>query len=279
MRDRLNLPIEYDERRYGYFYSAPVDAFPTLQITEGELLALVVAEKALQQYRGTPFERRLMNAFRKLERSLPDTVSLNLADWNRAISFRTTAEPTEDLAVIDELVRAASGARTLLIAYRKPGGRPPEERVVDPYHVGNVNGDWYLFAHDHLRKDIRTFAAARIASAAPTGDRFKRPASFDLERHLRDSFGVHSRSGDYEVVLRFDAAAADYIREKRWHPSQSLVEAPGGGLEMRLRLGSLVEVRRWILGWAGSVRVVEPPELAAGIREDAAALLAMNPAP
>jgi proteasome accessory factor B len=34
-----------------------VDAFPTLTITEGELFALLVAEKALQQYRGTPYEK------------------------------------------------------------------------------------------------------------------------------------------------------------------------------------------------------------------------------
>ena len=56
MRDRLELPIEYDGSRFGYFYTEAVKAFPTLQITEGEIFALVVAEKALQQYRGTSFE-------------------------------------------------------------------------------------------------------------------------------------------------------------------------------------------------------------------------------
>jgi len=51
MRDRLNLPVEYDASRNGYFYNGEVNAFPTMQITEGEIFALVVAEKALQQYR------------------------------------------------------------------------------------------------------------------------------------------------------------------------------------------------------------------------------------
>src|SRR5216683_7261991 len=80
MRDRLELPLEYDGSRFGYFYTEQVNAFPTLQITEGELLALVVAEKALQQYRGTSFEKPLLSAIRKMEQSLPDTVSLNLAE-------------------------------------------------------------------------------------------------------------------------------------------------------------------------------------------------------
>ena len=47
MRDRLNLPVEFDPSRNGYFYNGEVSAFPTMQITEGEIFALVVAEKAL----------------------------------------------------------------------------------------------------------------------------------------------------------------------------------------------------------------------------------------
>ena len=57
MRDRLGLPLEWDFDRRGYRYTEEVNAFPTLQITEGELVALIVAEKALQQYRGTSNER------------------------------------------------------------------------------------------------------------------------------------------------------------------------------------------------------------------------------
>ena len=71
MRDRLDLPIEYNPTRYGYYYTQEVSGFPTLQITEGELFAMLVAEKALQQYRGTTFERPLISAFKKIAASLP----------------------------------------------------------------------------------------------------------------------------------------------------------------------------------------------------------------
>src|SRR6266567_2479166 len=99
MRDRLGLPLEYDGRRWGYHYTEEVSSFPTLQITEGELFALLVAEKALQQYRGTTFEKPLVSAFRKMSAALPDTVSLNLEEWDQTISFRTSAEPIMDLEV------------------------------------------------------------------------------------------------------------------------------------------------------------------------------------
>src|SRR5215471_9749748 len=89
MRDRLELPIEYNGSRFGYYYSEKVNAFPTFQITEGELLALVVAEKALQQYRGTNFEKPLLSALKKMSQALPETISLSLSAAEQAISFRT----------------------------------------------------------------------------------------------------------------------------------------------------------------------------------------------
>jgi proteasome accessory factor B len=267
MRDRLQLPVAYDGRRYGYYYTEEVGSFPTLQITEGELVALLVAEKALQQYRGTNFEKPLLSAFRKMEASLPDTVSLNLADWDQTISFRTSVEPILDLAVFDALAKATSNRQQLTITYRKPGSRQTEQRLVDPCHLANINGEWFLFAYDHLRKDIRTFAPGRIQQAVPTGEKFSRPPRFSVEKILRDSFGVVSGQGEFDVVIRFDSYAADYIREKRWHPSQQVKELPDGGLELRLKLSSLGEIQRWILGWGGSAVPVAPPELVQSVRQ------------
>ena len=41
MRDRLELPIEFDPRINAYRYTHPVNAFPTVHVTEGELMALL----------------------------------------------------------------------------------------------------------------------------------------------------------------------------------------------------------------------------------------------
>lgn len=277
MRDRLNLPIAYEERRWGYCYTQEVSAFPSLQITEGELFALLVAEKAVQQYRGTNFERPLLSALKKMSDALPDPVSLHWADWDRTISFRTSAEPILNLGVFDVLAKAAARRQQIDLAYRKPGRREIERRLVDPYHLANINGEWYLFAYDHLRRDLRTFVPARIQSVRPTGHRFVRPRGFSVDRQLRGSFGVHSAEGCFDVVLRFSPAVADYIREKRWHSSQVLKPLRGGRVELRLKLSSLAEIQRWILGWGGEASVVGPPELAAGVRRAAQAILDGSP--
>ena len=157
MRDRLGLPLEFDRARFGYFYTEQVSAFPTVQITEGELFALVVAESALRQYRGTSFEKPLLSAIKKMEQSLPETISLNLGEVERAISFRTRAEPLLDLEIFEHLAKATANRRQLELTYRKPGMQELERRVVDPYHLANINGEWFLFAYDHLRKRYSHF--------------------------------------------------------------------------------------------------------------------------
>lgn len=273
MRDRLELPLAYDGRRHGYHYTEEVSSFPTLQITEGELFALLVAEKALQQYRGTHFEKPLLSAFRKMAASLPDTISFNLADWEQTISFHTRAEPILNLEIFDQLAKATAQRRQLELDYRKPGQRQTQRRVVDPYHLANVNGEWFLFAYDHLRGALRTFVPARIQGARPTGETFVRPRRFSLEKTLRDSFGVHSGQGAHGVVIRFSECAADYIREKRWHPSQQLRELADGGVELRLKLSSLGEIQRWILSWSGHAVALAPPELAASVKQAAESIL------
>ena len=231
------------------------------------MFALLVAEKALQQYRGTNFERPLVSAFKKMAASLPDTVSLNLADWERTISFRTSAEPILNLETFDILSKATAQRQQLQLTYRKPGRRETELRVIDPYHLANINGEWFLFAWCHLRKDIRTFVPARIQAIDRTGQTFARPQKFSLDKRLRDSFGVQSGHGSFDVVIRFNELVADYIREKKWHESQELKELKDGGLELRMKLSSLAEVERWVLGWGGNAQVIQPPELAEKVRQ------------
>jgi predicted DNA-binding transcriptional regulator YafY len=273
MRDRLDLPIQYDDRRFGYFYTDAVRGFPTLQITEGELFALVVAERALQQYRGTNLEKPLLSALRKMELSLPETISLSLTDVEQTISFRTSSEPILDLQIFDALAKATTARRQLEITYRKPGQPQAEPRVVDPYHLANINGEWFLFAYDHLRDDLRTFVPARIKTIRRTGKTFERRRKFSLKERLRGSFGVQSGKGKFDVVIRFQERVADYVREKKWHESQRLRELKGGGVELRLKLTSLAEVGRWVLSWGGDAVVVRPAELAQSVRHAAQRVL------
>ena len=269
MRDRMDLPVEFETAYNGYHYLEEVGQFPTVNITEGELFAMLVAEKAMQQYRGTNFEKPLLSAFRKVTEGLTDTISFNLDDFDSSISFRTSAEPVLNLDVIDALAKAAANNRQLRFNYRKPGASEAEPRVVDPYHLANINGEWFLFAHCHLRDDIRTFTPARIKRMVETGLSFEPPKKFSLEQRLRGSFAIVTGDEDQEIKIRFNELVADYIREKKWHPTQEQRDLDDGGVELTMRLNSLSEVQRWVMTWCGNAQIIHPPELAKSIREAA----------
>ena len=269
MRSSRELPLDWDGSRNGFCYTEEVGSFPTIQISEGELVALFLAEKALQHYRGTSFERPLLSAIKKMTQSMPETISLDLSEAQQAISFSTRAEPILDLEIFDLVARATSQRQQLAIEYRKPGQTKAEERTIDPYHLANINGEWFLFAFDHLRQDMRTFVPTRIRSVKPTGVVFPRPKKFSLESRLRHSFGVHSGKALYDVVIRFDSRVADMIREKKWHDSQKLVDLEDGGVDLSFQLSSFREVERWVLSWGGDALALSPPELVASIRSAA----------
>jgi len=272
MRDRFSLPLEFDASRNGYHYTAPVETFPMLQIDEGELFALLIAEKALHQYRGTAFEKQLSDAFRKIAQSLPETVTMRLSDWDTALDIRTTGAVNVNVQIFDRLLKSVTKGLQLDITYTKPNAEP-EQRIIDPYQFASINSDWYLYAFDHLRQDIRCFAPARIQAAKLTGKKYKRPDSFSLDEHLSGAFGPFAGGDSYDIRIQFNKQAAPFIREKNWHPTQKITELKNGAVELTLKLSHLTDIRRWVLGWGGSAKVIAPKELAQAVQAEARAVL------
>jgi proteasome accessory factor B len=270
MRDRLGLPIDYDPRIQAYSYSQPVNAFPTVQVSEGELLALLVARRALQQYQGTPFHHQLEVAFEKLVGGLKDRISFSPADELRAVSFRNFGLGKADLGVFNALSMAVLRQRAVEFDYRKTGQRETHRRTVCPYHLSHRENLWYLVGLDEERGSLRTFAVPRVTNVDVLARQFVRPETFTPEEFFSSALGVLGGEGRHVVKIRFDAMVAEHIRERVWHNSQSLKEEPDGRVVLTLHLGALPEVERWVLGWGPRAEVLEPVELRARIRDSSA---------
>lgn len=265
MRDRLGLPIEYDATRYTFRYTEKVEAFPLLQVSEGEILALFVAQKVLAQYRGTPFEKTLGSAFQKLTGALKETVSFDLGEWGSDYSFRVTGASAADLEVFRLLARAIVQRQEISFSYHSLKAMKPETRTVHPYHLANIDNAWYLLAHDPQRGQIRTFALPRIRLPQTTGKTFDRPRGFSAAKELKGGFGVFAGTGKYPVKIRFDSFAARLVRERDWHPTQKIREIKGGEIELEMTLGALEEIERWILSWGDHAKVLGPKTLSQSV--------------
>jgi len=88
MRYQLELPIEYDRLRHGFYFDGVVGSFPSVKITEAELIALFIARKAVEQYAGTPYQKPLAAAFSKLSSQLENEIAFNWQELDHAVLFR-----------------------------------------------------------------------------------------------------------------------------------------------------------------------------------------------
>ena len=296
IRDFWKLPLFYDERRYGYYFSEAVGKFPMVPISEGELVSVFVAQKALSQYHGTPFEKPLRSAFQKLVGSLQGEISVAWADLDSAISFRGIETNVGDMEVLRTLGEAVRGRREVEFEYFKleeEGGgaasskaeirRPKPElgdgsegeggegapglwgtgemRRVRPYHLVCIWNQWYLVAYDLMREDIRKFVPARMRDVRLRDARFERPKEFSVDKYLKGSFGVYSGGELMELKVWFSRARAQVVRERKWHASQRIRELGNGEIEYSVRLSSLKEIVPWILGWGEHARAIAPKAL------------------
>jgi predicted DNA-binding transcriptional regulator YafY len=87
LRDE-QAPIEYDARRHGYYYADETFELPTVMLTEGDLLAVLVTERALAAYRNSPYYERLRSVFDRLTSLLPAELREQAAAWMEAAAAR-----------------------------------------------------------------------------------------------------------------------------------------------------------------------------------------------
>jgi predicted DNA-binding transcriptional regulator YafY len=89
------------------------------------------------------------------------------------------------------------------------------------------------------------------------GDRFQYPKDYHPRRFLGEPFGI--RRGEREkVVLRFVPAVAKYVKRRRIHPSQKLIDLPDGSLLLEMTPEGFDQLDSWVLEYRDNVEVLEP---------------------
>jgi len=259
MRDDLNMPIDFDRKMNGWWYTKPTDTLPLINATEGDLFGFMLFQQTLRHYQGTPLYNQLSNTMDKITNQLSDELSVSLEDISKSVAYRDTKIPLLEMKNLQAISNAVTQSQQLKLNYRRPN-KEPEERVVDPYQCANVNGTWYLFGYDHLRKDVRCFKVVRIEQGSErTGKTFKRPDDFNLDDHI--DWGVIRGTKEYDIVVDFIPEVANILREKQFHHSQVITEKKKGGVRVSYRLTDYREFRSWILSFGAAAKVKLPEAL------------------
>ncbi len=278
IREDLDLPLKYDEKKHGYHFTEPVSEFAPMQLSRGELVALFVAEKAVEPLKGTRLHKLVHDSLHKIAEACPEFVSLKWQDLDEAFSMKTNGVLKSSVEVFTTLMDAVLGQREVSFDYPpKKGGTLGRRRVL-PYHVGQLQNGWYLIAHDLDRKDWRTFALQRMSSLEILKTRFTRDPAFNIRDYLGSGFGVWSYGNEverFEVRIRFTGWAARYVAERQWHSSQSItpLKDDGSEIEFHAEVAGLEEITRWVLGHGRHAKVLAPAKLRDAVHAEALAML------
>jgi predicted DNA-binding transcriptional regulator YafY len=123
-----------------------------------------------------------------------------------------------------------------------------------------------------MRQDVRLFAVERILSLTTTDHPYQMPLGFDLDAYVQDALTV-MRGPRTDVELIFDKATAAWVKDRVWHPSQTVKALKNGRLQMKLAVADTRELVGWILSFGSGVKVVKPDSLRRAVEEEARRIL------
>jgi predicted DNA-binding transcriptional regulator YafY len=228
-----------------------------------EASALLVALRMLAELPGLEERSALSRTVAKLEAAAgaAGAVSAQLAvQLDDRGSSRSAAAQIRD---------AIDRGRRLHLSYYVPGRDEATERDVDPMRLLVVEGRTYLEGWCLRAEAVRLFRLDRVLALAV----LDQAASVPAQAQPRDvDQGLFRPSpDDVEVELELSAAGR-WVAE--YYPCEQTDELGDGRLRVGLRTPDTRMVRRLALRLGEDGRVTSPADLAAEVREDAAAALA-----
>jgi predicted DNA-binding transcriptional regulator YafY len=260
-----------DGKRY---WTLEAKAFRRLDVTGftlAELSALYFSRTLVECLAATPFRQDVASAFDKLSAALTpsmrqflDRLPLVFQAKGSALGAEATsgAKAAERIA---RLLDATLNHRRATMKYFSMSSGREKEYLIEPYRLVYSSGGLYVLAFVPDYGELRTFAVERIRGISLLEERFT-PSDLP-EGVFAHSLGVNQGTPEH-VEIAFEPRIAPYIRERRWHPSQTHADRKDGGVVLSLDVCNDWALRSWILGFGPLARVIAPAPLKAQIKDE-----------
>jgi proteasome accessory factor C len=172
-------------------------------------------------------------------------------------------------SVAAQMREALASGRRVHLSYYVPTRDEATERDVDPMRLLVVEGRTYLEGWCRRAEAVRLFRLDRVLAMEVLADPAEVPQ--EAEPHDVDRGLFQPSPGDLRVVIELSPYGR-WVAE--YYPCEEAADMGEGWLRVVLRTPDSEWVRRLALRLGEDGRVVEPADLAADVRKEAAAALA-----
>jgi predicted DNA-binding transcriptional regulator YafY len=260
MINRMNLPIDWNYKEKGWHYTSEVALFPSVLITEEEIISMVIAVNALKSSMFAGIGRHLVMMFDKIVKGLPKEMKAIIEQWEDAVTFHYLGEPKFDPEIFRTMVHAIAKRDQVLMHYATPN-KKSRDRLFDPYGMALVIRQWVCFGHDHKENELRRFIPPRMRKVELNGKKFVRPPGFKTNDQLTDTVGVYNGEKHIYVVLRFAKKIANEPNECHWPRFHKILKNRDGTVDLHLRITHLHDIHEVVMSRGGDIVPLHPPEL------------------
>ena len=259
-----------DGRVFWKLTGQPFKMLAEVGFSLSELCAFYFSRTIFEGLAGAPFAADLKSGFEKLAgvltprmRAFMDKLPTVLAAKDEPKMRRESGAQN---ATASTLVAATLSHRRVKMTYHSFSSGRVKEYLVEPYRLAYGQGGLYLFAFVPAYVQMRTFAIERIKKLSVLEERFS-PVHTLSDKPFAHSLGIHNGKPE-SVEIAFAPAAAPYIREREWHPSQRISERTDGSIVLSLRVCADWALQSWVLSFGPTARVVKPTALAERFLDD-----------
>jgi predicted DNA-binding transcriptional regulator YafY len=261
LREEMRAPLVWNPIERGFEYTKDGFVLPDVEMSEGEILALLVASTTLPVVAETPAEPLLRGLIEKAGRAMTETRTFSpeaLALGARPLGGSGFARLHASPGVVSAIEAALESRTTLRIRLGSRTGDDRSAHEVDPYFLVSLDGESHLVAYSHRARRVRAFRVERIRAARATSRRFEPPET-TVEELLPAILPMRDGSRMFDAVLAIDPSLAAPALERDWGPTAKVQMRTDGGLELSIRTDNADAVARWSFAWGPNAEVVAPP--------------------
>jgi predicted DNA-binding transcriptional regulator YafY len=277
---RLGIDIHADEDPFSEtsseLYSLPADAYYLEPVAlDGDEVAALAACLAVLEDRFA-YSQPLRLALLSLAQGRPELLA-----EAESPPLTVVPEAQEPTAALPKLQAAVAERKTVAFDYYAITRNETMPRVVDPYGLQLVAGEWYLIGWCHLRKDLRTFRLSRVRSGVKYHTRrphdFAPPEDFDLDAY-RDRPAWQLAKPRATARVRISPAMAWWV-EAHWAHCGTVERMDGGAIVYETPYADPRPLLGWVLGLADEAELLQPQDLRERLREQLGVLAESLDAP